>query len=448
MNTQIYLIEDDIAVRRGCEQALVLAGMALRTFGDAESALAACTPVLPAVVVTDVRLPGISGIDLLERLQKMDRDIPVILMTGHGDVAMAVQAMRAGAYDFIEKPFASERLIDGVRRGLDKRLLLLENRRLREQLSERDGVHIIGQSRAMQEIRRTVAALADTNVDILINGETGAGKEVIARALHQSSGRKGEFVAVNCGALPESVFESEVFGHEPGAFTGAVKRRIGKIEFANEGTLFLDEIESMPLNLQVKLLRVLQERTLERLGSNERIPVNCRVLAATKADLKQLSDQGQFRADLYFRLNVVQIDLPPLRARLEDVPLLMLNLLTQAAQRYSKPVPEWTIADMLRWQQYNWPGNVRELKNVADRFCLGLPDGLLVEAATDTSLSGRLDAIEAGLIRDALRSAEGNVARTAELLQLPKKTLYDKLSRYGLQPDHFRSASPTPPASS
>lgn len=448
MTAPIFLIEDDVAVRRGCEQALKLAGMSVRSFGDAESALLACQEQTPAVVVTDVRLPGMGGMDVLQALQKQDRELSVVLITGHGDISMAVQAMRAGAYDFIEKPFASERLIEVVRRGLDKHQLLEENRLLREQLSARDGVQLIGQSIAMQNVRRLVEALAPTDVDVLINGETGAGKEVVARAIHQASGRKGEFVAVNCGALPETVFESEVFGHEAGAFTGATKRRIGKIEYAHDGTLFLDEIESMPLNLQVKLLRVLQERQVERLGSNTLVPVNCRMLAASKVDLKKLSEQGLFRSDLYFRLNVVQIDLPPLRQRAEDIPLLMTDLLAQAASRYNKSLPQWNEQDMQRWQTYAWPGNVRELKNVAERYCLGLADGLLAQASNiptpaavgATSLGARMDAIEAGLIRDALREVGGNVARAAEILQIPKKTLYDKLGRYGLQPEDFRTA--------
>jgi len=412
----------------------------VQAFADAESALAALARGRPGAVVSDVRLPGRDGIALLHELQQRDRELPVILVTGHGDVAMAVQAMRDGAHDFIEKPFTSEQLVRVTRQALEKRALLLENRRLKEALPTQDGLPVIGQSPAMQEVRRLIAALAPTDVDILINGETGCGKEVVARAIHSASGRRGPFVAINCAALPESVFESEMFGHEAGAFTGAGKRRVGKIEYAHGGTLFLDELESMPLNLQVKLLRALQERSIERLGGNAPVAVDCRVVAASKADLKALSDSGAFRADLYYRLNVVSLDLPPLRQRKEDIPLLMAHFLGQAAQRFGREVPTWSEADLTRWQAQEWPGNVRELKNTAERFCLGLerPAGSTVPADQHLSLADRLEQVERSCIEEALQSAAGNVALAAERLQLPKKTLYDKLTRLNIQAETFR----------
>jgi two-component system C4-dicarboxylate transport response regulator DctD len=468
----VFLVEDDPVVRHGCEQALALADLAVQSFADAEAALTALVSAPSArsvgVVVSDVRLPGRDGLSLMTELRQRDPDLPVILVTGHGDVAMAVQAMREGAYDFIEKPFPSDRLVDSARRALDKRALVLENRRLKERLADQDNhplAPLIGQSPAMQKVRRLVEAVAPTDVDVLINGETGAGKEVVARALHAASGRKGPFVALNCGALPESVFESEIFGHEAGAFTGAGKRRIGKIEFAQGGTLFLDEIESMPLALQVKLLRVLQERVVERLGSNTLFPVDCRVVAASKADLKAESEAGHFRADLYYRLNVVTIDLAPLRQRREDIPLLMAHFCRQAAQRYGRPVPAPSPAQLAAWQAYGWPGNVRELKNLADRVVLGLdtvldpslaaapavagaplatdaanpPNAREIEAASGLGLAARVDAAEKGYIEAALAACGGQVAKAAERLQLPKKTLYDKLHRHGIDPERFRS---------
>jgi two-component system, NtrC family, C4-dicarboxylate transport response regulator DctD len=438
----VFLVEDDAAVRKGCEQALSLADIPVRGFADGETMLAALAAGQPALVVTDVRLPGKDGLDLLRELRQHDRELPVLLMTGHGDVAMAVEAMRLGAYDFIEKPFPSERLIAAVRSALEKRALILENRQLKERIGDNGVARIIGQSPAMQRIRQLVGTLAPTGVDILLNGETGSGKEVAARAIHEASHRRGPFVAINCGALPETVFESELFGHEAGAYTGAGKRRIGRIEHANGGTLFLDEIESMPLNLQVKLLRVLQERSVERLGSNSAIPVDCRLIAASKTDLKAASDTGQFRADLYYRLNVVSLDLPPLRQRREDIPLLMAHFLHEAAQRFQRPLASWTPADLARWSAHDWPGNVRELKNVAERWALGLPDALRgndAPAAAAQSLAEQVDAAERLIIESILGQCAGNVAQAAEVLHTPKKTLYDKLTRHGIVAESFRS---------
>ncbi len=436
----VFLVEDDAAVRRGCEQALSIADIAVRGFADAETMLAALAATPPSLVVSDIRLPGRDGMTLLRDLRRHDPALPVLLMTGHGDVAMAVEAMREGAHDFIEKPFPSERLIAAVRSALEKRALILENRQLKERLLAGGMTGLIGQTPAIQAIRQLIGTLAPTGVDILINGETGCGKEVVARAIHEASGRRGPFVAINCGALPESVFESELFGHEAGAFTGAGKRRIGRIEHAHGGTLFLDEIESMPINLQVKLLRVLQERSVERLGSNTLIPVDCRLVAASKADLKALAEAGQFRADIYYRLNVVSIDLPPLRQRKEDIPLLMAGFLQEAAQRYQRPPVDWTPADLARWMAHDWPGNIRELKNIAERWALGLPDSLGAppSAVVTGSLGEQVDAAEKRIIENALQQTAGHVAQAAELLQTPKKTLYDKLTRHAIQTELFR----------
>ena len=443
----VFLVEDDPAVRKGCAQALSLADLPVRAFADAESLLQALSQERPALVVSDVRLPGRDGLSLLRELRQFDRELPVLLITGHGDVAMAVEAMREGAHDFIEKPFPSERLIAAVRSGLEKRQLQQENQRLRALVGEAGSQRLVGQSAAIQQIRQLIDSLAPTGVDLLINGETGAGKEVVARAVHEASGRRGALVAINCGALPESVFESELFGHEAGAFTGAGKRRIGRIEHASGGTLFLDEIETMPLNLQVKLLRVLQERSVERLGSNHGVAVDLRLVAASKADLKSEAEAGRFRADLYYRLNVVSLDLPPLRQRREDIPLLLAHFLAEAAQRYQRPLAGWTPADLARWQQHPWPGNVRELKNVADRWALGLPDGLApLPAAAGAILPGtgslaeQVDAAEKAILIAALARSHGHVVAAAEALHTPRKTFYDKLARHGIVPEQFRPA--------
>jgi len=436
-NAFAILIEDEQSVRKATTQTLELGGFSVQACADAEQALPLLHAGFAGIVVTDVRLPGRSGLEVLAHTVAADADLPVIVVTGHGDVAMAVEAMRAGAYDFIEKPFAADRLLETARRAQEKRNLVLDNRRLREAwLADPATPALVGQSAAMERVRTLIRSVGPTSVDILINGQTGAGKEVVARQLHAASERKGPFVAINCGALPESVFESEIFGHEAGAFTGAQKRRIGKLEYANGGTLFLDEIESMPMALQVKLLRVLQERRLERLGGNESIAIDCRVIAASKADLLQLSAQGLFREDLYYRIGVVSIDLPRLRDRREDIPLLLAHFIHAAAIRYGRAAPAWTAALMAQWQQRDWPGNVRELRNFADRWVLGVADGSAADAsvtsATVASLPQQLDAYERTLIEDALAGADGNVALAAEQLGIPRKTLYDKIRKYDL----------------
>lgn len=434
---EVVLVEDEQAVRMATAQTLELGGFRVHACDSAERAGPWLRADFGGILVTDVRLPGRCGLQLLDQVAALDADLPVILVTGHGDVGMAVDAMRRGAYDFIEKPFAAERLLETVRRAQEKRRLVLENRRLKAAwLAASDAPPLIGQSAAIERVRALIQALGPTPADILINGQTGAGKEVVARQLHAASGRKGPFVAINCGALPESVFESEIFGHEAGAFTSAQKRRIGKLEYANGGTVFLDEIESMPLTLQVKLLRVLQERRLERLGGNDPVTVDCRVIAASKADLLQMSAQGTFREDLYYRIGVVSIDLPRLAERREDIPLLLAYFVQGAALRYQRPVPQWTPAQMAQWRAREWPGNVRELRNFADRLVLGVIDGIPgaaeADAAGPVSLPHQVDAYERALIAQALAEQDGNVAATADRLGVPRKTLYDKLKKHQL----------------
>lgn len=434
----VLIVEDDDDVRLGCEQALRLEGMRTEAFGTAEAALQRFAAGQPCIVVTDIRLPGEDGMALLRRLRRDDPDLPVILITGHGDVALAVQAMKEGAYDFLEKPFAPEHLADVARRALEQRRLALEVVRLREKLAGRERLEarLIGNSPAIERLRRMIADLADTSANVLIHGETGTGKELVARCLHDASARHPRhFVAINCGGLPEQLFESEVFGHEAGSFTGATRRRIGKVEHAQGGTLFLDEIESMPMAMQIKLLRVLQERTLERLGSNTPVAVDARVVAATKADLKALAESGQFRADLYYRLNVVALELPPLRERREDVPLLFEHFVAQAALRFEREARAASSAELARLVAWAWPGNVRELRNVAERHVLGLgcdPEQGTTEPAL-LPLASAVEQFERALIADALRRHAGNLTRASEALAIAKTTLFDKVRKYGLQ---------------
>lgn len=431
---QAILVEDEAALRLATTQTLELGGFTVTACASAEEAEALIQPDFDGVVVSDVRLPGKSGLELLARVMALDLELPVIMVTGHGDVAMAVGAMRAGAYDFIEKPFGAEQLLDAVRRAWDKRRLVMENRRLRSAWAlHPDTPQLIGRSAAIEQLKVAVRNIAPSGVDILINGDTGTGKEVVARLIHAASERKGNFVAINCGALPESVFESEMFGHEAGAFTGAHKRRIGKLEYANGGTVFLDEIESMPMALQVKLLRVLQERRLERLGGNDAVAVNFRIIAATKTDLLALAGQGGFREDLYYRIGVVALDLPRLAERRDDIPLLLAHFAQDAALRFGRPAPAWTAAQMAQWQSAPWPGNVRELRNFAERLALGMVPAT-VESGAISSLPQQLDAFEKERIAASLEQAAGNVAAAADRLGIPRKTMYDKLKKYDLSP--------------
>ncbi|MEN7526955.1 MULTISPECIES: sigma-54 dependent transcriptional regulator [unclassified Cupriavidus] len=433
----VLIVEDDADVRLGCEQALGLEGIATQSVPNAEAAWREIEAGFAGIVVSDIHLPGADGMSLLRDIVARDPAMPVIMITGHGDVSLAVQAMKQGAYDFIEKPFSPERLVATSRRALDKRRLALEVADLRARLAGRDGLaaQLIGHSPAIERLRRMIDSVGDTAANVLIHGETGTGKELVARCLHEASARRAKhFVPINCGGLPEQLFESEIFGHEAGAFTGAARRRIGKIEHAEGGTLFLDEIESMPMPMQIKLLRVLQERVIERLGSNQPVPVNTRVVAATKANLRAMADASQFRADLYYRLNVVTLELPPLRERREDVPLLFEHFLAQAALRFEREAVPATPGELAALVAYPWPGNVRELRNLAERHVLGLgcdpTQGTTAPAALP--LPQAVEQFERALIADALRRHDGNLTRAGDALGVAKTTLFDKVRKYGL----------------
>ncbi|AIZ34610.1 sigma-54-dependent Fis family transcriptional regulator [Pseudomonas parafulva] len=441
---QVILVDDDPHLRQALSQTLDLAGLKVAALADAQGLAARLQPDWPGVVVSDIRMPGIDGLQLLEQLHGLDAELPVLLITGHGDVPLAVQAMRAGAYDFLEKPFASDALLDSVRRALALRRLVLDNRSLRLALSDRQqlSTRLVGHSAQMQRLREQIGALAGTRADVLILGETGAGKEVVARALHDlSSRRDGPFVAINAGALAESVVESELFGHESGAFTGAQKRRIGKFEFANGGTLFLDEIESMSLDVQVKLLRLLQERVVERLGGNQLIPLDIRVIAATKEDLRQSADQGRFRADLYYRLNVAPLRIPALRERGDDILVLFQHFADAASQRHGLAPHTLQPAQRALLLRHEWPGNVRELQNAAERFALGLELALDEQASAASpsaepqrggTLSEQVEQFERSLIAAELSQPHSSMRSLAEALGIPRKTLHDKLRKHGL----------------
>lgn len=438
---RILLIDDEEDLRRSTAQALDLAGFEVQDFANPDRILERAGYGYPGIVVTDIRMPAMDGVTLMNRIHEIDRDIPVILVTGHGDVQLAVRAMREGAYDFIEKPFSPNQLAEVAARALAFRRLVLENRVLKASAGQRDDVEqrLLGRASVMIDLRRKLRTVGPTDADVLIVGETGVGKEVTARALHDLSARAAKpFVAINCAALPATLIESELFGHEAGAFPGAMRARFGKFEHAQGGTILLDEIGSMSLDLQAKLLRVIEERVITRLGSNELLPLDVRFIATTKGDLETRVADGSFRADLLYRLNVVTLHVPPLSARREDVPIIFLQLLTEAAGRYRKPVPAVPRNVMAAIAERAWAGNVRELRNAADRFVLGLGIGdRQEEGSAPERLADKVAAFEKSTIASALQAHGGALRPVYESLGLSRKTLYEKMQRYGLDRREF-----------
>lgn len=442
-NGSVILIEDDDDLRPAITQGLELEGFDVKSFRSAGDALKEIRADFAGVVVSDIKMPDVDGLELMSLALEIDSALPVILITGHGDVPLAVKAIQSGAYEFLEKPFSPTRLGEIVSRGIEKRRLVLENRALRKDLPNSEALAdvLVGSSAVTQRLRSEVLAIAQTDADVLLQGDTGVGKELISRAIHNNGARKGKpFVALNCGALPENLIESELFGHVKGAFTGAHENRIGKIQHADGGTILLDEVESMPVELQIKLLRVLEERTIEQLGSNKLRKVDVRFIAASKSDLSKESQVGNFRADLFYRLNVVNILIPSLDDRKEDIPDLFMHLARLARARYRKEIPEMEPSMIAELQSHEWPGNIRELRNIADRFVLGLWRGF-DEYGTQTTknasgdkllLKENMDNHERLLIVAELKKNAGKLKTTYEALGISRKALYDKMKRFGL----------------
>jgi two-component system, NtrC family, C4-dicarboxylate transport response regulator DctD len=441
---RLLFIDDERDMREAAAQWLGLAGFDVILAKDGVEAIECLRCGDIDVVITDIRMPRKDGMALLDTVLEDYPSLPVILLTGHGTVPLAVEAMRRGAYEFLEKPYDPERLAAVASKAAERRALATELARLRA--GKRQSVkledRIIGQSLATRKLRSQVERLTQLDCDVIITGETGAGKEVVSRALHDFGRRRGGYVAVNCAAIPAEMFESELFGHEAGAFTGAKGTRVGKFEYAQGGTLLLDEIESMPLGFQAKLLRVLQERSVERLGSNRPIPLSLRVMAATKEDLVAASRAGRFRSDLYFRLNVAEIRIPPLREREDDVLLLFAYFVEKAAERHDLPAPPINDRIMNLLRGHDWPGNVRELRTVAERYALGLPSEIIQSAEQPDgdarTLAERLAAYEKTLIADAIVDADGDMARVCETLGLPRRTLNEKMMRHGISRAEMR----------
>ena len=435
---RVALVDDDDAFREALAERLTLDGLIVTPFQSAEAALKSINDRFQGVVVTDLRMPGIDGRQLVERLSAVDPNLPVVMMTGHGDIDEAVDAMKRGAYDFLTKPFAPERLIETVRRALEKRALVLDNRRLAALAADDEGsIPLSGSSRSVEALRAAIQRLADAEVDVLIEGETGAGKEAVARAIHNAGRRRlHPFVAVSCAALPESGLESLLMG-DAASPTGPTRRREGQIEQSHQGTLFLDEIDLAPRAAQLLLLRVLEEREIRPVGAMEPHALDLRILAATKGDPVEAVAMGALREDLYYRLNVIRLRTPPLRERREDVPLLFARFLDRVASRLGREAPPIDHAIRRHLLEHDWPGNLRELANYASQVAVGLAP-LDSPNTLDEGLVARVQAYEAELIRESLTRHRGDIRQVTTELQVPRKTLYDKMARHGLVPAKHR----------
>jgi two-component system C4-dicarboxylate transport response regulator DctD len=434
----VRFVDDDARLREANVQSLELAGIQIAAYGDAESALAGIDAGFSGILISDIRMPRMDGLQLFARIRAIDPEIPVILITGHADVPMAIAALKDGAFEFLTKPFAADHLIAATRKALETRRLVLDNRRLRAAAEDGGDSPLIGDSPVMARLRDTIAQVAMADIDVLVEGETGVGKELVAVLLHRTGPRRGKpFVAVNCGALPEAVAESELFGQEAGLHERF--ERIGRVEASSGGTLFLDEIDSMALAVQAKMLRVLEEREVMRLGATTPRPVKLRVVAAAKRDLGGAIADGGFREDLFYRLNVVRLRIPPLRERRSDIPQLFANFVNEAIAQMGEGRFRMTDAVRRHLVDHDWPGNVRELRNFAFSAVLDLPrSGLAPASDAGTSLPERVGRFEAAIIRESLTATGGSIVETLKLLGIPRKTLYDKMARHGIDPKGFR----------
>jgi DNA-binding NtrC family response regulator len=446
MQFKLLVVDDEKNIREGLAASLEMDGYEVETAADGDEGWRRFQKGDSDLVITDLRMPGLNGEELLKRISAETPGIPVIVLTGHGTVETAVEAMRNGAYDFLTKPVNLDRLSLLVKRALANRELVLKHRRLEEELEQKKQFStIIGTSAPMRRVFDTISRAAPARASILITGESGVGKELVADAIHELSPRKGKpLIKVHCAALAASILESELFGHEKGAFTGAIARRRGCFERAHEGTLFLDEIGEIDQNVQIKLLRVLQDRKFERVGGEETLEVDVRIVAATNKDLKAEIEKGNFREDLYFRLNVVNIIVPPLRERKDDLPLLITSFLREFAAENGKPVEGIDEKARAALYAYDWPGNVRELRNCVESAVVMAKGQMIAEEDLPPTLRTKndegwiriplgasLEESEKIVIRDTLSFLKGNKSKTAEALSIGRKTLHRKLAEWG-----------------
>ena len=442
MNFRLLIVDDEKNIREGLAAALQMEGYNVVTAIDGTEGWQRFEKGDIDLVVTDLRMPGLSGEELQRKIETANPGFPVIILTGHGTVENAVEAMRNGAYDFLAKPVNLDHLSMLVKRALANHELTLKHKNLEEELEKNNKFKtMVGSSTAMHQVFDMISRAAPSKASILLTGESGVGKELVADALHELSPRKGKpFIKVHCAAIPDSLIESELFGHEKGAFTGAVSRRRGRFELAHEGTLFLDEIGEIDQNIQIKLLRILQERKFERVGGEETIEADVRIIAATNRDLKAEIEKGMFREDLYFRLNVVNITIPPLRERKDDLPLLISIFLREFSKENGKNIDGFDDKARMVLYGYNWPGNVRELRNCIESSVVMAKGNIITEtdlpptvrAHSDEGwiripLGTTMDESERIIIRDTLAFLKGNKSKTAEMLGIGRKTLHRKL---------------------
>jgi DNA-binding NtrC family response regulator len=460
---RILIVEDLEDTRSSLQQLLEMAlGLEVDVAEDGSRGLEMLEERPYSVVITDLRMPKVNGMKLIEEVQARKIPVTIIVTTGHGSIKDAVDAMRMGAYDFLPKPADPQHLCLLVQRALKERGLRDEVAALRAELEGRNHFQgVLSKNPRMMDVFDLIGNVAETTSTVIIVGETGTGKEQVARAIHQASSdhRSGQMVAVNCAAIPETLLESELFGHEKGSFTGAISQRKGRFEQANKGTLFLDEVGDIPLNMQVKLLRVIQERRIERVGGNEPIEVDVRLIAATHRNLEKMVKEGTFREDLYYRLNVIRIDLPPLRDRPEDIPLLAAHF----AQRYARnnQPPEFSPEAMQLLVNYNWPGNIRQLENAVERACVTARDGMILPAHLPPDISRTpgnrgssfnvdlarplpdqlaelTSSFEERYLRKALRKTRGHVGKCAKISGLSRRSITDKISQYTIDKNEFK----------
>jgi DNA-binding NtrC family response regulator len=447
MNFTILVADDEKNIREGLREALMLDGYDVLLAADGKEALGALERGEVDLVISDLKMPRLSGEELLRKVSAEFPTVPVIILTGHGTIESAVQAMHDGAYDFLTKPVNLDRLSLLAKRALGNRELALQNRVLQEELERRSQFsNIIGRSAEMRQVFDLVRQVAPARTSVLITGESGVGKEMIAEALHYGSPRKDKpFIKLHCAALTETLLESELFGHEKGAFTGAIARKRGRFELAHMGTLFLDEIGEINQTVQIKLLRVLEEKRFERVGGEETVEVDVRLIAATNRDLKEAIAKGSFREDLYYRLNVVNLHIPPLRERKDDIPLLVAAFLREFSQENGRTIEGIDAKGRSALSNYSWPGNVRQLRNSIESavvLCKGsvitledLPPGIRGEQGGDQvrlPVGSSLAEAEKELIRFTLAREGGNKSRAAEVLGIGRKTLHRKLQEYGI----------------